>query len=83
MSELEEFEKWYSANCFRISWDTPAEKCLHAWKACSEKKDTEIAALRGYLLEEHRVGGLFSFAERYGLIDEDGNPTKLLTGENK
>jgi len=40
----------------------------------------QLAALRGYLLEEHKVGGFFSFALKYGLIDADGNPTPLLTG---
>lgn len=48
-----------------------------------EQQAKEIEALRGYLLEEYKVGGLFSFAQKYGLIDKEGNPTKLLTGDKE
>lgn len=51
------------------------------WRSRAEAQAEELKALRGYLLEEHRVGGMFSFSKKYGLIDENGNPTPLLTGE--
>ena len=39
-------------------------------------------ALRGYLQEQYNSCGLLSFAKNYGLADEKGNPTPLLTGIN-
>lgn len=63
--------------------------------ACAERKDAELAALRGFALSLAKVtqttgsGGLVyssSIYERYrkfNLIDDNGNPTKLLTGESE
>jgi hypothetical protein len=91
MSEQDEFEKWYSANCSRIFWITQeAEKCSQAWQACAEQKDREIAALRGFaqnVLENRDKAmnqkWLEVTARCEGLLDGIGEPTPLLTGESR
>lgn len=71
----------------------------HGWQACAERKNAvieqqakEIAVFRKALLEIREVANEFVFFDESdleglllsnNLIDEDGNPTSLLTGKQK
>jgi len=85
MNEQKAFEKWWKNDS---SWGGEQLAEYHlaksAWQACAEQKDKEIAALRELLNEIVDCeliddDGLYSL----GIIDENGNPTKLLTGEEE
>ena len=86
----EEFDKWAATQHPNLEtlfiqrdesfFDAGYKAATEEMQAKLDAQAAELAALRGYLLEEHRVGGFFSFALKYGLIDTDGKPTPLLTG---
>lgn len=73
----------------------PPNEILGVWQACAELKDkiieqqaAEIAALRGFvqsLCEIETYDETFNkasveSAKKWSLLDENGNPTALLTG---
>jgi len=59
---------------------------INTMQAIIDKQAAEIAALRGFAnkVVNSRFRDLYlGKSKKYGLIDENGNPTKLLTGESE
>jgi len=95
MSEQVEFEKWLDDKDKYIEpidfYPWVKEAFVDGWQACAEQKDREIAALRGFakdLLINHAYqfidcSDVYSAAKDNGILDENGNLTKLLTGESE
>jgi hypothetical protein len=62
---------------------------VDALQAKLDEKDKELEALRGFAIKALTIEGkspnfenfLIGLAKRFKLIDENGNPTKLLKGE--
>lgn len=89
----EEFEEWHwdkfdqpidSNRLKKIGYSlAELNDCWNNQQAKIDAQSEEIKALRGFARDmfnyELVVDGHF---EAHGLIDENGNPTKLLTGEN-
>lgn len=65
------------------SYDKPDDVCIHHSPQLAEAK-AMLAALRGFAIEMFHYDLAFdeSFL-KYGLIDDTGNPTALLTGEER
>ena len=96
MTDQEEFEKWLlefrrSKRAKGFSFCDPT--VIDTWQACAERKNAiieqqakELEALRGFCSwiaknQFHLIYQRIIIAKKYGIIDENENPTKLLTGE--
>ena len=91
---MDEFEKW-AKSPYGLGHYAPydLENVWKGWNAAWEqqqaiidKQAAEIAALRGFAnkVVNSRFRDLYlGKSKKYGLIDENGNPTKLLTGESE
>lgn len=96
MTDQEEFEKW--AVNKNIDWESMFIKrdisfFNHGWQACAKRKniiidkqDHELESLREFanaILSAGEYIHARNFSMVFGLIDEEGNPTSLLTGKQK
>jgi hypothetical protein len=89
---MEEFEKWWKHNKFSkkiFVSDVAKDAWNAAWdiqQAKLDEKDKEIEVLRGFAKFVLKNEWCLSTpqvrsAQKHGLIDKSGNPTKLLKGE--
>jgi len=93
----EECEKWLSQQHVSEFEGINADHVYSAWDHQQEKIDAQAEELKGFRVFSEFVinkanEGIFIgvplnwivlSAETFGIIDTDGNPTKLLTGEKK
>jgi hypothetical protein len=93
---MSDFEAWYQSEIEKgLDFDSHVELCRHiaeaAWNHQQAKLDAqaeELAALRKALVDIHGWLDDYDLAinlafKKNKLIDADGNPTPLLTGEGK
>ena len=82
MSEQEfNLGKWLSAAMEDDSVCKEMKSDIADWFNYVERKDAQIEALRGFAMFIFLEGFYGAELEVRGLTDENGNPTKLLTGE--
>lgn len=82
MTDQEEFEEWFLGFS-----DGDFASSKESWMTCAEQKnkvieqqDKELEALRGFAKDTLKYDSWHRVGKYHRLLDESGNPTKLLTG---